>query len=173
MKTKLCNRCGQTKPVKDFHLRKEQGVSEKYRSPCKQCIKHAYNQNKDEHRSKAKEYYQKNRDSRLEYYHRNKDYLNRNRRKYFYKSTYGISLDSVEDMREEQEYRCYICGTPETDLTRGLCLDHNHITGQNRKLLCNNCNNLLGHAKENTDILSKAIEYIDEHNDLFSNTTSS
>jgi len=62
---------------------------------------------------------------------------------------------------------CAICHKPETKTIKGkkvsLSIDHCHRTGKVRGLLCHNCNIVLGHAMESTDILMKAIEYIKEH----------
>jgi hypothetical protein len=71
-------------------------------------------------------------------------------------------------MREEQNFRCAICETHEQDVKRGpsasvetsLHIDHCHSTNKVRGLLCMNCNNLLGKANDNTNILHKAIDYL-------------
>lgn len=39
-------------------------------------------------------------------------------------------------------------------------IDHNALTGAVRGVLCNNCNLLLGHAKEDVNRLHKAIVYL-------------
>jgi hypothetical protein len=45
---------------------------------------------------------------------------------------------------------------------RPVAVDHNHETGEVRGILCLKCNLVLGHARENTDILYKAIVYLSE-----------
>lgn len=59
-----------------------------------------------------------------------------------------------------QDGCCAICGQSEKDLKKQLCIDHCHITGKIRGLLCNRCNWLLGHAKDNMYILQAAIKYL-------------
>lgn len=60
-------------------------------------------------------------------------------------------------------------------LQKGLCAicqdnmlnpvrDHNHITGLARRLLCHQCNLLLGNAKDNMKILEAAIKYLNQTN---------
>jgi len=48
-----------------------------------------------------------------------------------------------------------ICGSQEK-----LVVDHNHNTNKVRGLLCNHCNRGLGHFRDNTETLLKAIDYL-------------
>jgi len=41
-----------------------------------------------------------------------------------------------------------------------LVIDHCHQTGRIRGVVCTHCNWLLGHAKDNPDVLAQAIEYL-------------
>lgn len=43
-------------------------------------------------------------------------------------------------------------------------IDHCHTTGKIRGLLCTNCNNMLGKAKDNVEVLKKAISYLEQTN---------
>ncbi len=84
----------------------------------------------------------------------------RNKNKYF-KIKYNITLLEYDKMVEEQENKCAIC-----HLVKPLYIDHNHKTGQIRKLLCNNCNTLIGFANEDTQILNDAITYLRQEYDI-------
>ena len=71
---------------------------------------------------------------------------------------YGLSLEEFEHMAKQQDNKCLICGGPgRNDL---LCVDHDHITGQVRGLLCSNCNTGLGMFKDSIEVLKKALEYL-------------
>lgn len=58
-----------------------------------------------------------------------------------------------------QAGRCAICSQPMTDPQ----VDHDHVDGAVRELLCKTCNLFLGHVNEDTTILANAIEYLDRH----------
>ena len=58
------------------------------------------------------------------------------------KKKYGLSAEDVILMLEAQEYRCGICGCDITSESKNI--DHNHITGETRGLLCQSCNRRLG-----------------------------
>ena len=51
----------------------------------------------------------------------------------------------------------------QVNFKRRLHVDHDHKTGSIRQLLCVDCNHMLGRSKDNTSILSKAIEYLNKH----------
>lgn len=76
------------------------------------------------------------------------------------KYAYGITIDQYEQMFNVQEGKCKICNKHQNELKQPLSVDHNHTTNKIRGLLCQNCNTILGHAKDNIDILQKAINYL-------------
>ena len=64
---------------------------------------------------------------------------------------------------------CSICEKPESQLTKTgiiklLAVDHCHKTGKLRGLLCSRCNLALGLLNDSSDILYKAISYLDKSN---------
>lgn len=73
-----------------------------------------------------------------------------------YLTRYGISLSDYENLYKKQNGKCAIC---KNKLEKGV-VDHNHTTGEVRGILCNSCNTAIGLAKENPEILSNMIEYI-------------
>ena len=79
---------------------------------------------------------------------------------------YGITKEEYLKRLEEQGGVCKVCKDPDAIQTcRGgfLYVDHHHITGKVRGLLCNKCNDLVGSTDEHTEILKKAIAYIEEN----------
>lgn len=99
-----------------------------------------------------------------EYLKKYKPTYDRQRR---YMMKYGINLEQYATMVEEQKGLCYTCGKPESQAQQGtvrqLAVDHDHATGKVRKLLCNNCNAILGHARDSVNTLEAMIAYLKEH----------
>lgn len=91
-------------------------------------------------------------------YERNKDKY----RDTYMKRVYGISLDEYNKKIEQQQGVCYICESSPSG-GKSLAIDHCHDTGIIRKLLCINCNTVLGLVKEDINIMNKLINYIEEH----------
>src|SRR5688572_8820217 len=61
---------------------------------------------------------------------------------------YQITATQKRAMFEAQDGKCAIC---QQASTRSLHLDHNHITGQIRELLCGPCNQAIGLLGEDPD----------------------
>ena len=77
------------------------------------------------------------------------------------KRKYGITLEDYDRLLENQEGCCSICGTDEPGGGKGrFHVDHNHITGKVRGLLCNSCNTGLGRFKDSPEVLLKAAAYL-------------
>lgn len=77
---------------------------------------------------------------------------------------YGITPEQYDAMLDAQGGKCAICGRLEQDSPRGrLVVDHMHCSGKVRSLLCGQCNSGIGLLGENTDVLRRAIEYIEQH----------
>lgn len=83
------------------------------------------------------------------------------------KKKYGITLDKFEEMYKNQGGVCAICKcVPHIGrlvISRGFCVDHDHLTEQVRALVCFNCNTMIGLAKDNPDILRAGADYIEFH----------
>ena len=79
------------------------------------------------------------------------------------KTAFGITVDQYEAIAKQQNDCCAICGTPQLELRRKMAVDHDHVTGKVRALLCHNCNVGLGNFKDSEQILTKAIKYLYDH----------
>lgn len=76
----------------------------------------------------------------------------------------GLSLAGVSAMSERQGHKCAICGEKEGTVIRGqviaLAVDHDHLTGAIRGLLCVKCNRGLGLFRDNPVTLQAVIGYL-------------
>ena len=127
---KQCTKCKEEKHLKDFSTMSS--ALDKKSSECKSCTSKRRVINFD------KEY---NRNAKL-------------------KSQFGITALEYNNMLKNQKHRCYICSAPSALFKKKLAVDHCHVTGKVRALLCSSCNLALGSFKDNTDIMSRAIDYI-------------
>lgn len=88
-------------------------------------------------------------------------------RDYNLRQRFGISLEKYNEMHERQNGVCAICGNSEAAKRNGklraLAVDHCHETNKVRGLLCGNCNPMIGYAKDNIQVLERAIEYLRSH----------
>jgi hypothetical protein len=77
---------------------------------------------------------------------------------------YGMTWKHFDELLEEQDGKCAICGQPETatrnGIVRRLCVDHIHEGNIPRGLLCARCNSGLGYFKDDVELLEKAIFYL-------------
>lgn len=71
--------------------------------------------------------------------------------------SYGIGIEDYERMLEAQNFRCAICQS----LEERLHVDHDHVTGKVRGLLCNACNTGIGLLRDSKSILRSAIDYLE------------
>jgi hypothetical protein len=72
---------------------------------------------------------------------------------------YGITRKDYDLLLENQGNKCKIC---ELDFIteNDVRIDHNHDTNEVRGLLCHSCNVALGHMKDSTELLERAINYL-------------
>lgn len=129
---KRCSRCGLEKPLADFHLQ----PSGKYgrHSYCKPCA------NEAQRRSRVR------------------NYTPEQKRRWQVKSRYGMTIEEVERLFESQGGLCAICGR----VPSRPCIDHDHLTGAVRGMLCHRCNINL-QAVEDRAFLTASLEYLARH----------
>jgi hypothetical protein len=161
MKTKRCPQCNKELPLSDFSIDKTRlsGLS----CYCRKCKAAYMRRYREENPEKIKEIekrrYEKTKDKIIKRgkRYRTKNYADiRNGR---YKKKYGITYDEKLEILEKVGYKCAICQDSVT--VENSQLDHNHETGDVRGILCINCNLMLGHSKDNADILKRAVQYLD------------
>jgi hypothetical protein len=67
----------------------------------------------------------------------------------------GSTEEEADCLLVLQENKCYICRR-EVKLT----IDHNHVTGKFRGLICSRCNTFLGFIKDDWHVFQRGIDYL-------------
>lgn len=133
---KRCTKCGKNRLVKFFY--KDGRLRSGLKSQCLLCSK-AYSK-KWKLTNRAKKFWKKwSKARRLK--------------------TYGITEEQYVNLLKKQNGKCAVCRTKLKN-KRQPSIDHNHTTKKIRGILCNNCNTLLGLAKECVRTLMRAIKYL-------------
>ncbi|MDX2532289.1 endonuclease domain-containing protein [Streptomyces scabiei] len=137
--TKHCNRCGETKPVDQFS--KDRNRKDGKNPYCRTCNSAGMAKWRAANLGRAKE-------------NARRTTLRR----------HGLTAWDYEQLLKRQNSRCAICGTNKPGHTpdRLFDIDHDHVTGKVRGLLCQHCNMGLGQFMDDLDRLRKAIKYLEE-----------
>jgi hypothetical protein len=139
-----CTKCGTEYPTGDGYFNRMAKSPSGYRRICKAC---------------TNRYFQCWYDQQLSAKWAKKERLRQ------LKIKYGMSLLDYEEMLNEQKGVCAICQQPEVTRApsgekRALAVDHDHLTGRVRGLLCRSCNTGLGQFKDDEARLYAAIAYL-------------
>lgn len=139
-----CSTCKKHKDTSSFgiNLAKRNG----FRSQCNECIS-----------AQHKQYYSLN---KKKCYDRTNAWRKKNPSRIKaskIKSKYGLSADAYASMCLSQDNKCLLCLR---DVK--LVVDHDHVTGRVRGLLCRKCNSGLGLFLDNSDALLRASTYVGE-----------
>lgn len=135
---KCCTKCKETKKVTEYQRSKDS--LDGFRPECRECT-----------------------------YQRHKEYASRPTVRARLKEQgllramqvlYGLSAEEYKTLCETQTF-CLICLTSFEGKKRNV--DHNHVTGEVRGLLCDSCNLFIGLVKEDTNIISKMIKYLEKY----------
>ena len=181
METKVCKVCGIEKPIESF--RREHGEVRK--GKCKTCdyghephTKHViekvctvckilkpieefdYTSRKREIRaSYCKKCYSKKQ------WKRSKGTMKEEKQALTRK--FGKTTADFFEKEHSIQTICPICGISLEEYSKKyrkrFCVDHDHTTGEVRALICGHCNSMLGFAKDNPEILSKGVDYLNFH----------
>ncbi len=77
---------------------------------------------------------------------------------------FGITIAQYNEMLKEQGGRCAVCEQKPTTIR--LAVDHDHITGTIRGLLCLGCNTTVGKLRDSPELVEKLRRYLYKHSQL-------
>lgn len=153
---KICCHCKEAKTLDCFN--NDKGKPDGKALTCKECRskqrKELRSINPQKYDEAAKKWRMNNKDRYAEW---------------AFQSRHGISRQEVIELVEKQN-GCAICGTKFPLGDGRWHVDHDHsccnkgsCPNCRRSVLCNFCNSMIGYARENTDVLSNAIDYLNRH----------
>lgn len=155
MKTKVCADCKLEKPYNQFPIRKK-GYPYAY---CRKC---SNAQNREAYKRK----YNSDPAWKRKLLDRTNKWKTDNGPGWYYqvadlRKNYNMTVEEYESILNSQNGVCAIC-EKECLSGRNLAVDHCHETNTIRGLLCSNCNPGLGHFKDSSNLLRKAIAYLEK-----------
>jgi hypothetical protein len=160
---KKCSKCGELKSFEYFYKAKD--MRDGYRNDCKACNlaakadRHAANPQRV--RSRASQWNRDNPEryrARLEAYKESGKKKLSDRRSHLERK-FGLTQGEYDELLALQDGGCAICGELPGQLV-SLHVDHDHVTGEVRGILCVRCNNALGLFREDPDLLTEAAHYL-------------
>lgn len=154
---KCCIRCKKEKPVLDFYSS---------RNVCKECKKSQVKNWKKDNIEKCNSYRKTwktlnpsaDKAAKAKWALNNKPKISNKRLKHLY----GITLQEYIAILELQGFSCAICKSTSCQSKRNFAVDHNHVTGEVRGLLCKRCNTALGLFQDSPSIIFSAVNYLKE-----------
>jgi hypothetical protein len=163
---KKCGKCGELKPFEYFY--KAKGMKDGYRSDCKACnlvakaARHASHPQPGRLRAA-----QWNKENPERYRANQRAYVESGRksvsdRKSHLKRKFGLTQAEYDELLELQDGGCAICGELPGERV-SLRVDHDHLTGEVRGILCVRCHNALGLFREDPALLTEAAHYLVFH----------
>ena len=73
---------------------------------------------------------------------------------------YGMQKSEFNDLRIKQHNCCAICRERFSEMPH---VDHDHLSGATRGLLCRSCNIGIGHLKDSIKLARAALQYLEFH----------
>lgn len=131
--TKYCCRCQRYLPLADFTYNKSQG---RYKSECRKC---------DSERA-------------VEYFRRLPPEKRAAKRRRAQLRKYGLTPYQYRELLNAFDHQCAVCGSSD----RTLHVDHCHDTNRVRGILCAQCNQALGLAGDDPELLRQLADYLEQ-----------
>jgi hypothetical protein len=137
---KVCGACREPKPLAEFY--RNRWLADGLANACGACCR------------------ERNRRYRAAY----PEHTRETARKAKLKKKYGLTAAEYDALLADQGGGCAICAgiEPGGRWNTRFFVDHDHITGAVRGLLCNRCNVVLGNADDDPDRLRRAAAYLEE-----------
>lgn len=137
--TKLCPGCQRTLPAEDFW---------KNQSECKDCSRNRVYVWRQENPDRLKFH-------QMTHYKKNRHRVRASQRN----AKYSLAKDQFRTMMANQEGLCAIC-EESFQPDKQFAVDHSHMTGKIRQLLCSRCNTGIGQFLDDPMLVERAMHYL-------------
>ena len=146
---RVCRKCRKRKSLTEFYRRKN--GKDGRDTVCADCTRDESGYGTPAYREKRNEHRKRNLDQVLKWERQN-----------HLKRKFGITLAEYDVLFESQKGLCAVCGNPELSFNgrRRLAVDHDHVSGKIRGLLCFKCNRAIGGFNDDPSLLTKAANYL-------------
>lgn len=142
---------------------------QRIQSKTKEYQRAYYSQNREFNLRRAKSYRDAHKvllnEKRKIYYENHKDIY----RDWELRKHYNITIKEVDQLLDIQNHKCAICKMVLLEKypngRRGYRIDHDHITGNIRGILCQKCNAGLGQFNDDPILIKRVINYLKESRD--------
>ena len=151
---KECKKCNIFKELEEFP--KDKHLHDGRRNTCKTCTYEFNLRYRQKYANKYKEYSERWRKKNP------KAATDSGRRGNWRKAGIILTTEQYDAMLVEQEGRCLICRAHVDELPKTLVVDHCHITGRIRGLLCDRCNVGIGKMNDDPELLRRAAGYLEQ-----------
>lgn len=135
--TKRCSKCGQLRSAADFS--RDRRARDGMHCICQPC-----------RRVRARAKYKAQNEIRERY------------RRAHIRRTYDLTPAQYDAMVAAQNGACAICCN-RLETGRGTNVDHCHVTGRVRSILCMTCNIAIGGARDDPALLRAMADYVEQH----------
>lgn len=157
-----CCRCGELKPLGEYQPSVVKAGCGACR-PCKYDGKRAY-ETKPQNRKKVAAARRGHRRRNVEQHRATKRAHYRNNPEAYRNynlGRYGLTTVDYEAMLAAQGGRCACCGTTSNSDGKRLFVDHDHVTGAVRGIICRNCNRGIAALGDSSVGVRRALSYLE------------
>ena len=138
---KVCFRCGHEKATTEYN--KHKPASDGLLPYCKQCYKESHST------------------ATAKYHATHKGKIKARNKLQHLLRKYGLTEFEYQSLIIGCNGRCEICGKSEIDTGMPLGIDHNHLTGKVRGVLCRQCNAGIGSLMDSPSLIREALKYLE------------
>lgn len=167
---RTCRKCEVTKPIDEF----SKGDGGTLRWVCNGCRAEQHRQWRAQNTEKVREWHRNynekpenkkaHRDRERRRYHQNQTVRETQNEKRL-RRKYNLTQAEYDAKLSEQNGGCAVCGK-QCKTGRALAVDHCHVTGEVRGLLCANCNRAIGWLQDDQTLIRAALEYVVKWDDI-------